>query len=527
MKAPLFAAAIALAATLPAFAQPAPRGASAVAAALLRVDGGLIEGVTADGATVYRAIPYAAAPTGPRRWREPQPVHPWAGVRRARDFAPACAQTGASIPGETVAAASEDCLYLNVWTPASPTRRALPVLVWIHGGGFSNGNAALPLYWGDRLARRQIVVVTFNYRLGAFGFLAHPELTGESAHASSGNYGLLDQVAALRWVRRNIAAFGGDPARVTIAGQSAGSSSVSILMASPVARGLFHQAIGQSGGFFEPVQIAPHFALRNAERDGVAFAGALGVHSLAELRALPADALLRANAGRITHPVIDSYLLPRPPFEVFAEGRQARVPLLVGVNAQEAVALGDFRSVRAATFAQDIIAAFGPLPPPLLGAYPHRPDDLDARRARVAFETDLRFGWNMWTWARLQAASGAPVFAYRFEHSPPFPAATPYAGWGASHFAELWYMFDHLDQEPWPWTDGDRRLADGMASYWANFVRRGDPNGAGLPRWPAAGADGGPLLILRDRQAVGRPDRPDALAVFDTVYAQLRRGALP
>lgn len=496
-------------------------------AAPVRVDGGLVEGRRAEGTILYRAIPYAAAPTGPRRWREPQPVRPWTGVLRAQGFAPACAQTGASIPGETVAAMSEDCLYLNVWTPAPRPRRRLPVLVWIHGGGFSNGNAALPLYWGDRLARREIVVVTFNYRLGAFGFLAHPELTRESAHASSGNYGLLDQVAALRWVRRNIGALGGDPDRVTIAGQSAGSSSVSILMASPLAQGLFQQAIGQSGGFFEPLQIAPHFALRNAERDGVAFASSLGARSLADLRELPTSTILRANAARITHPVTEPYLLPRPPFDVFAAGRQARVPLLVGMNAQEAVALADFHNVRAATFGADITAAFGPLPQPLLDAYPHQADDLDARRARIAFETDLRFGWNMWAWARLQAASGTPVFAYRFEQSPPFPASSPYAGWGASHFAELWYMFDHLDQEPWPWTTGDRGLAHTMAAYWTNFVKSGNPNCHDLPRWPAVGADGGPLMILRERQTVGRPDRPQALGVFDAVYAELRRGPMP
>ena len=496
-------------------------------AAPVRVAGGLVEGAHVDGVIVYRAVPYALAPVGPNRWREPQPVQPWTGVRRTRGFAPACLQTGGSIPGETVAAMSEDCLYLNVWRPASTSRRRLPVLVWIHGGGFSNGNAALPLYWGDRLARRGIIVVTFNYRLGAFGFLAHPELTRESAHGSSGNYGLLDQIAALRWVRRNIAALGGDPGRVTIAGQSAGSSSVSILMASPLSRGLFQQAIGQSGGFFEPLQLAPHFALRNAERDGAAFATALGAPSLAELRALPAGTILRANAGRFTHPVTEPWLLPRPPFDVFAAGRQARVPLLVGVNAQEAVALADFRNVRAASFGADITAAFGRLPPPLLAAYPHQADDRDARRARIAFETDLRFGWNMWAWARLQAASGTPVFAYRFEQSPPFPAGSPHAGWGASHFAELWYMFDHLEQEPWAWTAGDRRLADAMAAYWANFVRTGNPNGRGLPRWPEAGADGAPLMILRDRQTIGRPERPEALAVFDAVYAELRRAPLP
>src|SRR5215468_4736810 len=236
------------------------------------VEGGSIEGVAEPGLTVYRGVPFAAPPTGAQRWREPQPVKPWTGVRRAEAFAPACMQTGVSMSGEPPPRTSEDCLYLNVWVPDHRPDERLPVLVWIHGGGYINGATSMPLYAGDRLARKGLIVVTVAYRLGPFGFLAHPELTKESARHGSGNYGLMDQIAALRWVQRNVAAFGGDPGRVTIAGQSAGAMSVSLLMAAPAATGLFQRAIAQSGGVFEPAQIAPHYLLANAERAGVDYA---------------------------------------------------------------------------------------------------------------------------------------------------------------------------------------------------------------------------------------------------------------
>ncbi|MFM9865319.1 MAG: carboxylesterase/lipase family protein [Micropepsaceae bacterium] len=499
--------------------------AVAAAADPVRVDGGLIAGARDGDVLAYKGVPFAAPPVGPLRWRAPEAVKPWNGVRPATVFAPACLQNGISMPGEEPPLTSEDCLYLNVWTPTAGVQAKLPVLVWIHGGGFTNGSASMPLYWGDRLARRGIVVVTVSYRLGAFGFLAHPELSSETAQKSSGNYGFLDQIAALQWVQRNIGAFGGDPGRVTIAGQSAGAMSVNILMASPLAKGLFHRAIGQSGGFFEPVQIAPQFLLANAEKDGVAFASALGATSAGALRGLPAEAVLKANAGRISHPVIDRHVLPRTPFEVFSERAQAPVPLLAGVNAEEARSLSDMSKIKAATFGADIAKTFGPLPPPLLGAYPFVTDD-EARAARVAFETDLRFGWNMWTWARLHAASGAPVFSYRFAQRPPFPENSPYAGWGPAHFAELWYMFDHLDQAPWSWRAEDRRAAELMTTYWVNFIKTGNPNGAGLPAWPAFAGPAGPLLVLTDKPTMGTPDRPAALAVFDTIYSQLRGAPL-
>src|SRR6185436_14116972 len=265
-------------------------------------------------------------------------------------------------------------------------------------------------------------VVTLAYRLGPLGFLAHPELTAESAHQSSGNYGLLDQIAALEWVRRNIAAFGGDRERVTIAGQSAGAMAVSMLMASPRAKGLFHRAIGQSGGVFEPLQIAPQYLLTNAERDGKEYVSSLHADSIAALRKRPAADLLEGMANRVSHPVIERYVLPTGPYDAFVSGSYNNVPILVGFNAEEARALVDVSTVKAATFAADIERSFGALPPPLFAAYPHA-TDAQAQQARLDLERDLRFAWDVWTWARLQSAHGRAYF-YHFMRRPPFPAGS-------------------------------------------------------------------------------------------------------
>jgi para-nitrobenzyl esterase len=427
------------------------------------------------------------------------------------------------MPGETPPAVSEDCLYLNIWAPAKAkaAHEHLPVIVWIYGGGYINGSASMPLYWGDRLAQKRVLIVTVAYRLGPLGFLALPELTRESPHHSSGNYGLMDQIAALEWIQRNIAAFGGDPKCVTIAGQSSGSISVSILMASPLAKGLFQRAIGESGGLFEPVQLAPKFLLANAERDGEKYAASLGAPSLKELRRLPAT-LLTGNAGGIVHPVIEPYVLPLSPYEAFTSGKQNDVPLLIGSNAEEARALVDVTHETAGTFDSDLEHSVGQLPPALVAAYPHATDE-EARQAQLSLERDLRFGWDMWAWARLQAGIGkCPVFYYSFRQQPPFPAGSLYAGWGASHFAELWYVFDHLDQSPWNWTAGDRKLAEEMSSYWVNFAKSGDPNAQGLPPWPAFTIADGKALYLGEPITVGGVANLKSLSVFDAVYTTVR-----
>lgn len=485
----------------------------------VRVESGAIEGVAQDPLTIYMGVPFAAPPVGELRWREPQPVAPWKGTRQTTSFAPACMQKGVSMPGEKPPATNEDCLYLNVWTPAKTADERLPVMVWIYGGGYRNGSASMPLYWGDKLAQRGVVVVTVAYRLGPLGFLAHPELTAESTKKSSGNYGLLDQISALEWIQRNIAAFGGDRERVTIAGQSAGAMAVSILMASPRAKGLFHRAIGQSGGVFEPLQIAPQYLLANAERDGKEYVSSLRADSIAALRKRPAADLLEGAAGNVSHPVIEPYVLPTAPYDAFVSGSYNKVPILVGFNAEEARALVDVGPVKAATFEADIERSFGALPPPLMAAYPHA-TDAQAQQARLDLERDLRFGWDMWTWARLQSLQGRAYF-YHFMRRPPFPEGSVNFSWGASHFAELWYMFDHLDQESWAWSATDRQLAQSMARYWTNFIKSGDPNGEGLPRWPIFGT-GGDALHLDDSVFVGGVPGTGTLQVFDAVYDQVR-----
>ena len=497
----------------------------AAAAVVAMTDSGVVSGVSsAGGVDAFLGIPYAAPPLGPLRWRPPRAPASWQGVRAARDFAPACMQKGVSMPGEAPPRISEDCLYLNVWTPPHRATRPAAVMVFIHGGGFANGATAMPLYWGDRLARKGVVVVSLAYRLGPFGYLAHPELSAESAGAGSGDYGLMDQIAALRWVRRNIASFGGDPARVTIFGQSAGAMSVSLLIASPQARGLFQRAIAESGGMFEPLELAPGYRLPGAERDGVAYAASVGAKSLADLRAMPAEALLEGKANAVGHPVMGTAVLPISPYQAYVEGRQADVPILIGYNADEARSLADVSQITAANFRADLDHSWGPLPPSIVGAYPFT-TDAEAKAARLDFERDLRFGWDMWAWARLQANARQPVWLYRFAQTPPFPSTSPRAGWGASHYAELWYVFDHLDQEPWAWAASDRRLADLMSSYWVNFAKTGDPNGAGLPAWPVFDAGARQLLVLTGDPVVGTVANPNQLHAFDATYDAVRGSA--
>ncbi len=497
-------------------------------------ESGVISGVHESGLNVYKGVPFVAPPVRDLRWRPPAQVAPWTGIRKADTFAPACMQSGVSMPGETPPTISEDCLYLNIWSPTEAAAKAvtnakgntaqarLPVFVWIYGGGYTNGSASMPLYWGDQLAHKGVIVITVAYRLGPLGYLAYPELTRESPHHSSGNYGLMDQIAALEWIQRNISAFGGDPKNITIAGQSAGAMAVSMLMASPLAKGLFQRAIGESGALFEPLQLAPRYLLANAERDGEKYAASLGVASIKELRDLPAARLLAGDAGNVSHPVIEPYALPAAPYEVFASGQQNDVPLLIGSNADEARSLTDITHVKAATFDADLEHSFGALPAPLLVAYPHATDEA-ARQARLDIERDLRFGWDIWAWARLQSGSGrSRVYYYSFRQVPPFPAGSVFEGWGASHYAELWYVFDHLDQEPWRWTAADRKLAEEISGYWVNFVRSGDPNGPGLPAWPAFSNTDSKVLYLGDPITVGGVANINSLEIFDAVYTSVR-----
>jgi para-nitrobenzyl esterase len=489
----------------------------------VRTEAGLVDGVQEASVRVFKGIPFAAPPVGALRWQPPQAVAKWEGTRAADRFAPVCPQLGAYPPESPPEPMSEDCLHLNVWQPPAAAERRLPVMVWIYGGGLENGSASTPLYWGDKLASHGVIVVTVSYRLGALGFLALPALRQESPLHSSGNYGLLDQIAALRWVQRNIAAFGGDPQRVTVFGQSSGANSVSALVASPLARGLFVRAIAESGGLFEPVEIDPGSWPAGAEAQGEDFMRRAGADSLAGLRRMSAEQLLKIPFGQ-PRLVIDGYVLRKAPFDAYRDGEQSDVELLIGNNADEGALFLGSRSVTTGNLATILKEDF---PAPLVSLVgPGRAaTDAAARRSAVGFEGDLRFGWDMWTWARLAASRGRhKVFFYEFSRTPPFARDGRYFGLGATHGMEMPYVFDHLDQQGLAWSEADRKLAAVMSAYWTNFAASGDPNGAGLPHWPAYTAATSDVMKLGEEIAPARLGSESRLRSIDRVYTALRFG---
>jgi para-nitrobenzyl esterase len=449
----------------------------------LEIDSGPVIAAAPDkqGVRAYKGLPYAAPPLGPLRWRAPAPVAPWKEPRPAESYGPSSLQVVIWDDIVLRTPVSEDCLYLNVWTSAAAGER-LPVLFYIHGGGFVAGSASEPRYEGARLAARGVVVVGVNYRLNALGFLAHPELTAESG--ASGNWGLFDLVAALEWVRRNIAAFGGDPARVTIAGESAGSMAVSALMASPLARGLFARAIGQSGALFAGVA-EPLTSREEAEARGLAFQHDLGAASLEEMRAAPAEAVLAAAPDLGFRPIVDGLLLPRPLDEIFSQGAQSDVPLLAGWTKDEG--FNFTLSPDGAGYEARVAERFGPQAGAVLS---HYPGGAQARESAAALGGDLVIINKTWAWMEAQAASGgAEIFRYRFDHAPPVRPGwfgpRDVAGAGAFHAGDIPYTLDTLDAMPWDYGPADRACAAAASGYWLNFVRTGDPNGPGLPAWPS------------------------------------------
>ncbi len=401
---------------------------------------------------------------------------------------------------------SEDCLYLNVWTPAKSGDERLPVLVYFYGGGFVAGDGSEPRYDGAGMAAKGIVAVTVNYRLGIFGFLAHPELTEESPHHASGDYGLMDQAEALRWVRRNIAAFGGDPDKVTIAGESAGSLSVCAQMASPLSKGLFAGAIGESGSLMGTLTPVP---LADAEQAGVKLAADVGAKSLADLRKLPAEGLLKAKAGAGVgrFPLaIDGYFLPDQPAAIFIAGKQARVPLLVGWNSQEAGwqgVLGREKPTRD-NYAEAVKRLYGGRADEALKLYPAA-DDGAVEQAATDLAGDRFIAYSTWKWADLHGKTGGrPVYRYLFARPRP---QTPPAG-GAVHSAEIEYALGNLaTNKVYAWTEDDYKVSKVMLAYFANFVKAGDPNGGDLPQWPAANASDGVQLMRLDVDSRAEPER--------------------
>jgi para-nitrobenzyl esterase len=457
---------------------------AAHAAARATTATGVAEGVLeASGVTSYKGIPYAAAPLGERRWKAPQPAVKWKGVRKADHFGARCMQlplfADMMFRSDGV---SEDCLFLNVWTPAKSSKEKLPVLVYFYGGGFAAGDGSEPRYDGESMAAKGIVTLTVNYRLNVFGFLAHPELTREAAHHSSGNYGLMDQAAALQWVRKNIAAFGGDPSRVTIAGESAGSFSVSAQMINPQAKGLIAGAIGESGsllGLQAPMPLAA------AEQMGASFAQSVGAPTLKQLRALPAQELLDTlkKPGAWFFAIQDGYVIPRSPVAIFAAGEQAKVPLLAGWNSYEGhykQILGDAEPT-AENFGAALQKLYGEQAAAAQQAYSG-----DVKQAATELASDRFIGYGTWKWIDSHArTSGKPT--YRYYYTRPRPGQE-----GAGHSVEIEYALGNLaGNKVYAWTADDYALSAQMQDYFANFIKTGNPNGASLPEWPQAGAGAG------------------------------------
>jgi para-nitrobenzyl esterase len=455
--------------------------AAPVAGPVVRISGGQIEGRRLEGrasGAVFRGIPFAQAPIGELRWREPQPPLPWTGVRDAGESRPPCAQNSSGWNAKEAAASREDCLYLDVWTPEWPSTSRKPVMVWIHGGGNTGGaGASDPLYEGTRLISHGVVLVIIDYRLGVFGFLAHPELTRESPHHASGNYALLDQLAALRWVHENIAALGGDPDNVTIFGQSAGAADASLLMASPLARGLFHKAIlesGPGGGLPRLEQLEPS-GIRLAERLKAPSTGAL-----AFLRSLSTADLLASGATSAS-PNVDGWLFTEAPPTAFAAGRQLRLPVIIGSNAIE------FSGQSApAELTRQIQGRYGDLAPKALALYglaapgdPLRRDPLYGD-ANDQWRTDTGFRCPSVLQGLWQSAAGSPTWMYEFDRAiPPNPTVV--------HSSELSYVFGNLlptGSQAGRYEEADHRLSAAIQTYWTNFAKTGDPNGAGAPQWP-------------------------------------------
>jgi para-nitrobenzyl esterase len=515
--------------SLAASAGAGPIENAIAAPAVLDSPHGNLRGIHGSDVDAYLGIPFAEPPLGVLRWRPPVRSKPWRGARDAAHFAANCYQAPAQPFGPWTAEflytgpISEDCLYLNVWTPARRASR-LPVLVWIHGGGFGSGSGSIPIYNGASLASHGVVVVTLNYRLGAFGFLAHPELSRESKHGVSGNYGLLDVIAALEWVRDDIAAFGGDPANVTLAGQSAGAIAVNDLMFSPLAKGLFSRAIAESGSGMG-VKAEP---LREAEAHGLLFAQSAGAASLAALRAIPAERLLSLAKTSPPPPGEKLQSVPPPPFEPTLDhhvlladpevpgGRPVSpLPLLTGFNADEADAFGS-PVLTPGEFEAQVQGRYGNAAPSFLGAYPHATPEDASRSAELIARDRYMASLLIWTRART-AATGAKTYAYLFEHPLPGPRSAQFRTF---HTAEVPYVFGVLDQGGRPFGANDRAICDQVMAYWLRFLRSGDPNGGGQIHWPPSTAEESTVMGLGDhpgpRPAVSTPER---FAIFATYAA--------
>jgi para-nitrobenzyl esterase len=495
----------------------------------VKVEGGLVLGVQGNDPSImtFKSIPFAAPPVGNLRWTAPQPVVPWKGLHATDKYPPSCIQDmPASNPPWTYEfmphnEIGEDCLYLNVFTPASTPSQKLPVFVYIYGGGFHQGGTAVPIYDGEGLAKKGLVVVTINYRVGVFGFLAYPELTRESAHQSSGNYALLDQIAALQWIQANIAQFGGDPGNVTIDGQSAGGAAVHDLTASPLAHGLFHRAIVQSGGSTVGkggMSNSPQ-PLASAESDGAKFAEAKGAHSLAELRAMSWQKLIEPITGSAPRfaPIVDGYVLPASFMNVIAQGKQNDVVTLTGSALGELGGIsGPQKPITLSEFQDRARRRFGDAADEFLKLYPATTDQQAQAALKQSSIDQALVAQYLWARTRSKTAK-TKVYEYLWDHTLPGPDS---ARFGAFHSSDLLYTLNNLRTSDRPFTEDDRRIAALMSSYWANFCATGDPNGKGLPAWPAVD-DTPQVMELGDKtQLIPLADSPVKIQFFEKYLSQ-------
>ena len=512
----------------------------------VKIDSGTVAGTISGQPTVrvFKGIPFAAPPLGENRWKAPQPVAKWDGVRKADAFGAPCAAgappagrgggggRGAAAPGAAPQAPAappreparaEDCLYLNVWTSATSPNDKRPVMVWIYGGGFTGGSGGLAWYDGENLASKGPVIVTFNYRLGSLGFFAHPELAKESGHNASGNYGMMDAIAALQWVKKNISAFGGDPNNVTIAGESAGAIMVGALLGSPQAKGLYHRAIAESGGWMG-LTMGRMASGQTAQANGAKTMEALGVKTIAELRAKPMNELTGLSAGGL---IVDGYLIPEDVSLTFMNGKQHAVDVLTGSNKDEANfgvcpgvgGRGGGPALTADAFKTNAQRKFGEAADEYLKLYTVSSDAEAPSAAHVACADEIN--WNMRQWAVAQAKAGKKAYTYFFTRIPTLNGAP--SPQGATHTAEIWYAWNNpKGQATQTWNDVDTKLADTMSSYWVNFITKGDPNGNGLPKWPEyKDLANGRVMVLGDTVQVESAAPTAKLSFYQAAYQRL------
>lgn len=480
----------------------------------VKVQEGLLQGVVKNNLTIYKGIPFAAPPVGDLRWLAPQPAAKWDGVKQALQFGPS------PIQGEKAPDKSEDCLYLNVWTPAKSSTEKLPVLVWIYGGGFSFGSTSEATYDGEALANKGVVLVSIAYRVGTLGFLAHPELSAENPQHVSGNYGILDMIAGLKWIQNNINAFGGDPNKVTIFGESAGGIAVSMLCASPLAKGLFHGAISQSGGSFGPPRPTTYPGenmkrLKDAEQSGIEFAKKAGVSSLAELRKIEAEKLPGGWGSGSGWPIVDGYVIPDDQYKLYEAKKYNDVPVLIGYNSDEGASF--VRTKDPNEFKKEVNDRYGKFAADLLKAYPVGETTVPKTARDLA--RDAAFGWQTWSWAVLQSKTGnSKVFLYYFDQHPDYPQDSPQAGNGSPHGQEVAYVFNNLDSSKPNVSPSDLKIADAMSTYWTNFAKYGHPNSKDVPAWPAFSNASPKVMHFRQTPNVGEVPSIESLKVLDAYF---------